>query len=300
MIINIIGAGRVGKTFGRLFSERSIFEIGSVYSRTFNAAKSACAFIGSGTPVSDLSRISRADIYMISTSDNAIASISKELASTHRPNEGSIIFHCSGVAPSSTLDQFKKLDCYTASLHPIKSFADPSIAITNFEGTYCSMEGDESALSVIAESIHALGGYTFTIQSDKKAIYHAATAMACNHMVGLIESAITMYMAAGIDRKNVLKIMAPIVQGTLINIFNLDTTNALTGPIVRGDTDTIHAHLCAIESDDLLTNTYATLGLWCLKLSKLRGEADKNNLEVIESQLNNAHFSSTTSPKINK
>lgn len=283
--LSVIGAGRVGLTLGRLFNEKKIFDIVRVFNRSLDKAKASVDFIGKGLPVYEFSDLVASDVYMITSSDDSIAKVSAELIKTNILKQGSIVFHCSGVMPSTILHDLKSLGCLIASVHPIKSFADPKIAVTDFDGTFCGIEGDEEAVTLLKSAFTSIGGRLIEINPDKKAIYHAATAQACNNLIALMESAILMYMEAGLTRQQSLEVMEPIVRGTVKNVFLFDTTKALTGPIARGDVKTVEMHLDALSADSLALSVYTSLGFYLLDLSSKMGQANPESLMGIENKL---------------
>ena len=286
MKINIVGAGRVGQTLGKLLVDTKVVQVGSIYNRTKLSAEKSALFIGAGTPVANLSDMEQADLYMITTADGVLGEVCDRMLDVHNFKQGSVIFHCSGVAPSSLFKRAQEHGCYIASVHPVKSFADPTIAVLDFDGTFCAVEGDEKALDILEKCLRSIGGQSFRIDTDKKAFYHGATVMACNNLVALIEAATAMYVDSGLDRESALKVMEPIVRGTITNVFTLGTVSALTGPIARGDSKTVSKHLDALKDDDgMLSDVYSSLGKWALSLSKQQGSATPESLENIHMQL---------------
>ncbi|MBU2899305.1 Rossmann-like and DUF2520 domain-containing protein [Vibrio hepatarius] len=287
MKINIVGAGRVGQTLGKLLVNTKVFQVGSIYNRTKLSAERAASFIGTGTPIANLSDMEQADLYMITTADGALGEVCDRMLDVHDFKQNSVIFHCSGAVPSRIFQRAQEHGCYIASVHPVKSFAEPSIAVSDFKGTFCAVEGDEKALGILEGCFQSIGGHIFRINTDKKALYHGATVMACNNLVALIEAATSMYVDSGLDRKTALKVMEPIVRGTITNIFALGAVSALTGPIARGDSETVSTHLNALKDDDgMLTDVYCSLGKWALNLSKEQGSATSESLRNILDQLN--------------
>ncbi|GLT16859.1 hypothetical protein GCM10007938_06360 [Vibrio zhanjiangensis] len=286
MKINILGAGRVGQTIGKLLVDARVVQVGSIYNRTKLSAEKSVLFIGEGTPIANLSDMEQADLYMITTADGVLSEVCDHMLDVHNFKQGSVIFHCSGVAPSSLFKRAQKYGCHIASVHPVKSFADPAIAVSDFEGTFCAVEGDKKALDILEECFQSIGGQIFTINTNKKALYHGATVMACNNLVALIEAAASMYIDSGLDRQTALKVMEPIVRGTITNVFTLGTVSALTGPIARGDSETVRKHLDALTDDDgMLIDVYCSLGKWALNLSKQQGSAATEAIEDIKMQL---------------
>ena len=127
--LNIVGCGRVGKTLGALFHQQRVFQIGGVMNRTLNAARESIAFIGAGAPVIDLSSFAPADVWLLATSDRVLDEYAGLLASSGALRAGDTLFHCSGALPSAILKHpIISGAYYTASVHPVLTFAEPSIA----------------------------------------------------------------------------------------------------------------------------------------------------------------------------
>ena len=201
-------------------------------------------------------------------------------------NKGNIIFHCSGSKSSAVLDKAKNLGALIASLHPVKSFANPATAINSFQHTYCGLEGDKKAVEVLTEWVEAIGGNPFGTDADKKLLYHAASVFSCNYLVALEELSLKAFAQSGIDPGLAMKILEPIVKGTVDNIFTLGTAKALTGPIARGDYKVVAEQLKEVEAwDKNAGQIYRRLGEICTDLSEQQGSAAKSSLDKIKKSL---------------
>jgi predicted short-subunit dehydrogenase-like oxidoreductase (DUF2520 family) len=283
--IAVLGTGRVGKTLGRLFADSAIVAVTSVFNRLPSNANESVAFIGQGMPVSSLTDLATADYYMLSVADQAIAPMVAALIEQQvQFKQGSVVFHCSGALSSAVLYSLQQFGCRVASVHPIKSFALPSRAVTDFKGTYCGIEGDLLAVEKLQTLFMAIGAIPLRLDSKQKAMYHAATVMACNNLVALMQAAIVMYQQAGLSQQLAYAVARPIVEGTVNNIFSLGTVQSLTGPIARGDVETVKMHLQAI-TEPQVKQLYTSLGQWALGLARERAEASEENLAQIEQLL---------------
>lgn len=243
--LNIIGAGRVGKTLGRLWHDSGLFAIGGIVCRTPDSARKAAAFIGAGAPAESIAALPPADIIMIATPDDAIGTASGTLAEK-QPLEGRIVFHCSGALPSAVLQPAKDKGAFIASIHPVKSFADPAASVKTFAGTWCAVEGDTQALTPLESALWRCGARTFSIDPAQKTIYHAANVFICNYLTALMDVGFRCYERAGVPREAAAEITRPIVAETLRNIQMRGTAAALTGPIARGDMKTVERQLQAL------------------------------------------------------
>ena len=277
--LNFIGCGQLGKALGSLWHNSGAVTIGDVLTRSTGSAGLAVATIGSGTPVNSIAKMQRADIYLIGCTDDHIESCSQQLADTGLLRKGDIVFHCSGAQSSALLHACQDKGASTASIHPIKSFASPELAIQSFAGTYCGIEGDAAALTILSPIFTSIGANLVTINAENKTLYHAASVIASNYLVTLQEISIQTFEKAGVSRQAAMKILQPIVSGTVDNVFRLGTTAALTGPIARGDAKVVDAQLTAIDAwDEELAAAYRVLGTLSLSLAKEQGNASSENL----------------------
>ena len=248
--LTIIGAGHLGQTLGHLWAVGGALRIQDILNRTLASTEAAIAFIGTGCPASRITQLPHADIYLIATPDDQIAGSCAALAASGNLSATSIVFHCSGALTSSVLDAASRAGAAVASVHPIRSFAQPRQAVANFAGTRCGVEGDLAALEVLSDCFTAIGAQFVPIKAEQKVLYHAAAVFACNYLVTLQDVALAMYAEAGIAPDVALTMMEPMVRATIDNIFNHGPAKALSGPIARGDTVTVEKHQEALAKLD--------------------------------------------------
>ena len=280
--LSIIGCGHVGKTLARLWSQAGTFHIGEVVNRSEQSARSAVAMIGAGEVVASVEKMGPADVFLIGTPDNHIVEACNTLVKSGVLAEGNVVFHCSGALPSSDLASAAGCGAVIASVHPVKSFADPDISVTSFSGTFCGVEGDEQALAVLQAAFENIGAETFRLEPRHKTLYHAASVIVCNYLSALMEFGLQCYGKSGLDRETAQRVMQPIVRGTIENIFTLGTVDALTGPIARGDHQVVSRQLEAITDwEPQLGELYRDLGRVALHLSRQQGTASPRSLETL-------------------
>ena len=281
--INVIGAGRVGRTLARLWHESATFIVQDVAAATPEGARSAVEFIGSGAAVVSLDDMRAADVWMIATPDRAIAEAAGRLAAADRLRAGDVVFHCSGSVPSSALEAVANRGAHAASVHPLKTFADPRDAAGSFAGTYCAAEGDAAAIAVLRPAFERIGGRVALIEPQLKTVYHAASVIVCNYLTALMEAGLRCYEKAGAGRDTASAMMEPLVRETLDNVFRLGTSAALTGPIARADDEVVAHHLEALDAwDERIAAIYRDLGTIALDLARAQGEGDEAALARIE------------------
>jgi predicted short-subunit dehydrogenase-like oxidoreductase (DUF2520 family) len=247
--LNIIGAGHVGRVFGRVFAAAGCFAVQDVLTRKLASAQQAADFIGSGRAVGSMAELRRADVIMLAVGDDQIAPVCAELAAAHLL-AGVIVFHCSGALSSLQLQDAARAGAFVASVHPIRSFADPEAVARSFDGTYCGVEGDAAALAVLDQGLRACGARPVAIDVSAKTVYHAAAVFASNYLVTLVDAALRAYQAAGIPEPVARELAQPLAMETLANAFRLGPAAALSGPIARGDMATVARQQRAVEQWD--------------------------------------------------
>jgi predicted short-subunit dehydrogenase-like oxidoreductase (DUF2520 family) len=284
--LNVIGAGRVGRTLASLWEEKHTFVIQDVLDGTEAGARSAVAFIGDGRPVSGIDMLRHADVWMITTPDRQIAGTAERLADAGLLGPADIVFHCSGSLSSADLSAAAATGALTASVHPLKTFAEPRDAVRTFSGTYCAAEGAEGALLVLQPAFERVGGKVSLIDAQAKVIYHAASVIVCNYLTSLMETGLRCYEQSGIDRETATAMTEPIVRETLENVMQLGPARALTGPIARGDASVVARHLEALDAwDERVASVYRALGTLAVELARSRGDTDMSALERIAALL---------------
>ncbi|GFO56113.1 NAD-dependent glycerol-3-phosphate dehydrogenase [Geomonas sp. Red276] len=269
--LNIIGCGKVAKVLGRLFHQAAVFEIGDLASRSPGSAADAARFIGAGRPVSSLRELAPADLFLIATSDDAIAGCARELADASLVGAGSVVWHLSGALPSSVLQPVQAAGAMIASVHPVKTFPDPSRSVTDFPGTFCGIEGDRDAVELLSQAFGRIGGRIFPVDTAFKSIYHAGSVVVCNYLTALLEVGARCYEKGGVPREVAFQVMEPLVRGTVDNVFRTGTEEALTGPIARGDSEAVGRQLEALEGWNAeVAALYRALGKVALDLGRRR------------------------------
>ena len=293
LTLSCIGAGRLGQTLCHLLSQRSDISIGQIINSNQVSSQRAVDFIGCGSAAT-IDDLKQADIWLIATPDNQIESVAKQLHTSAILKPDTVIFHCSGLLPSTVLnDENQNLN--VASVHPIHSFADPKRSIETFSGCHCAIEGSANAVAQLDALFSSLGALTFTLESQQKSLYHTASVMACNYLVSLLEVSHQMLKEAGIEGAGIDSTensspLESLIRQTLDNYFLLGASQALTGPIARGDTDTVQTHLKALQQapdSDLWKQLYSALGKATVSISGKQGQASKEQLAAIAAALDN-------------
>jgi predicted short-subunit dehydrogenase-like oxidoreductase (DUF2520 family) len=247
--LNIVGAGHVGRALGRVFAARGVFEVQDVLTRSLESAQAGVAFIGAGRAVDSAAALRPARAWMLAVSDDRIGEVAAQLA-RECAVEGAVVFHCSGAKASTELAQLRDAGAFVASVHPVRSFADPEGVAASFDGTFCGVEGDGQALALLTPALESAGASIVPIDAAAKTVYHAASVFASNYLVTVLDAALRAYQAAGIPEPVARELARPLAGETLANVLRLGAGQALSGPIARGDALTVARQQAAVDAWD--------------------------------------------------
>lgn len=281
MKIAIVGAGNVGTTLAVLF-QKAGHTVTGIASRSRESAARAGerAGVPFGTNPTEFTRNS--DIVFITTPDRLIADVCRQIASAGGFTPGTVVAHTSGAHSSEILKSAEEAGAAPVSFHPLQTFANPEAGIKNLPGSFITVEGSERALPKARELVESLNCRLLEIPTDGKPLYHAAACIACNYLTTLLDSGLAVMEAAGISREDGLSALFPLIEGTLKNIIRVGTTQALTGPIARGDASTVAAHLSSMEKKlPSVIPLYKTLGQVTVNLAVDKGTLGQKEREEL-------------------
>ena len=250
--LNLGGAGHVGRVLGRLFAAGGAFTVQDVLTRAAASAREAVDFIGAGQACTTLAQMRPARVWMLAVGDDAIVPACEALA-THGQLAGAIVFHCSGAKASGELQAARAAGAHVASVHPVRSFADPQAVAADFAGTFCGIEGDQEALALLEPAFAAIGARLVRIDPAAKTVYHAAAVFASNYLVTVVDAALRAYEAAGVPASVARELARPLATEALANVFRLGPEAALSGPVARGDFATVARQQEAVTRWDAAT-----------------------------------------------
>lgn len=246
--LNVIGCGRVGQTIARLLFEKKQLTLQDLHSRNLSNAEKAASFLGAGNPTPNVRSMRTAEVWMLSVPDSQIANVAQQLANTLAPDTPpAIAFHCSGFLSAQALAPLHAKGWHVASVHPVLNFAAPETGIRQFAGTPCALEGSALAVDWLRTHLSAIGGLCFDINSDHKALYHAAAVFSSNFTGVLQGIAQDAWRSAGVSPEMVQTLNRALLTSTTDNLLALGPAHALTGPAARGDTDVVNAQAAVVE-----------------------------------------------------
>ncbi|MBZ0292182.1 MAG: DUF2520 domain-containing protein [Anaerolineae bacterium] len=264
--IGIIGAGKVGGVLARLLKQAG-YEIGAVYSRS-NAEALAQA-VDAEVTGSSAEVVAKADLVLLAVPDDVIQSVAVALEKANWQGKG--VVHTSGVHDADLLVPLVSQGAMIGSLHPAFPFTEA--AVSTLAGVTFAIEAaDETLRGWLIAIVDALEGNPFLIPPGEKALYHAALVFASNYTVTLYAVAETLLRRLGAEPEAAEAALNALMVGTVANLQAKGVPGALTGPLVRGDSGTVEAHLAALEAvDSPLAEVYRLLAQLSLPMVKERG-----------------------------
>jgi predicted short-subunit dehydrogenase-like oxidoreductase (DUF2520 family) len=220
-----------------------------------------------GFPVTVLNRAALdASILWLCVPDSAIAEVTRRLVQrvAKRPKQlsGQIVVHSSGALNTSVLSPAARAGASVASVHPVMSF--PTRTPIELTGVPFGLEADASARHKLNAIVRGIGGVPFALTSSAKALYHAVGMFASPLLVSLMAAAHETAELAGLSSLQAKRVIEPIARASLVNFFSKGKANSFSGPIARGDLETIHLHLQALLPHPILADVYRSLALCAL------------------------------------
>ncbi len=246
MKLSIIGAGKLGKTFGHLWTKNKLVTISQIINSTEKSSQQACNFIGSGEPA-QLSHFNPdIDALLFACPDDQISELSQRISSNHDCSK-IIAFHSSGATPSSAIIGNFSGKC---SFHPNLSFANPDKLVQDFPETLCGYEGNQPAINLVSPLFSQLGCELFSLQNADKTLYHGAAVFAANFIPVLKDIAKKLLKECEVDQEIADKIVTSFMQKSLDNCQNGQGMKTLTGPAARKDLKTVEKQTESITKLD--------------------------------------------------
>jgi len=289
--VAIIGAGRLGTALAMALSRRN-YRITTLVGRRLARTRKAAALLG--VPVrtlaaKDIGTIEPADLMILTTPDDQIESVAKALKKTKVGEQNPpIVFHTSGALSSSVLTTLSKRGWQTGSIHPLVSVSDPITGASAFEGAYWCLEGDRKAVQTAKTLVRDLRGFSFSIPTDCKPLYHSAAVMTSGNVVALFATAMDLLSECGLSSRESRRVLLPLLASTTANLDRHSPEKALTGTFARGDIATVERHLESLASQrhQQARKIYELLGLKSLELTKANG-LDSKLAKRIANKLSN-------------
>jgi len=195
---------------------------------------------------------------ILAVPDDTLSEIAVALSGHGEAPPGASAFHLSGALDTDPLAPLHSQGYSVGTMHPFQTVAHPITGADLLPGSYFAISGEPQALAAARRIVAALGSRSFTVPVSQRPYYHIAGVFASNYLLAVLSAASRFLDRAGIPEEEAFDALLPLVRGTLRNLEDLGGHHALTGPVARGDAETVHLHLRMLEGRD--RRLYAALG----------------------------------------
>lgn len=266
--LTIIGPGAVGSSLLADALE-SGYSIRSVVLRSKRSSCPESARL-QAIPFSELTAEDLGDWVFVTTPDDRIGSVAARLASIVDADwHTKSVAHLSGVSASDLLDPLKELGARTASCHPLQPFVrGPGSA--GFRDIHVTQEGEQAFLLELGQFWERLGATPHNVTRIQKSQVHLSAVFLSNYLVSL--ASIAEELVQEVIPDGDLQLLEPLLQQTVTNLSMNGPSESLTGPIARGDLETLRMHMRLIEENPERTTLYRHLGLVAARLAAENGQ----------------------------
>ena len=272
--VAIVGPGSLA-TFLALALRKSGYTITEIISRgsprSRRSGRQLAAKIGASAVVAQTAKLG-APLLWFCVPDREISAAAASLLVRAR-GKVRFAFHSSGALASRELDPLRKTGIAVASVHPLMTFvpgSHPSVV-----GVPFAIEGDGAATRIARRIVRDLGGESFTLPPARKAAYHAWATLTSPLFLAFLVTLEDVARAAGLTREESRRKSLPIIRQTLENYSRLGPRHSFSGPIIRGDVETVAKHLAVLRKHSEARAVYVALAR-----SALRSLPVKNRNEL--------------------
>jgi len=280
--VAIVGAGSLATSLA-VALDRGGFTITEIVARdspqSRRRARRLAAKVGAREVTADAAALD-SELLWLCVPDREIRSAASVLANrlavrapVHKKRKVLFAFHSSGALGSRELEPLRQAGVAVASVHPLMTFVagtHPSL-----QGVPFAVEGDDAATRVARRIVRRLGGESFALPARRKAAYHAWATLTSPLLVAFLVTLEEAASAAGLSRQDARRKSLPIITETLANYSRLGPARSFSGPLVRGDAETVAKHLAVLKKHPGAREVYVALAR-----AALRGLPVKNRIEL--------------------
>ena len=246
--VGVVGAGRVGAVLGAALRQAG-YRIEAVAGES-DASRLRVQTLLPGVRIDKPSAVARScDVLLLTVPDDMLRNVASVLTASGAIHPGQLVVHTSGRHGVTVLAEAAAVGARVVAMHPAMTFTGTDVDLPRLQGCMFGVTAAEGEREATEQLVTDLGGRSMWVPEDKRTLYHASLAHGANHLVTLVSQALEMLAAAGADSADQLPAdtLRPLLTAALDNAL-LQGDTALTGPIVRGDANTVRAHLAELAA----------------------------------------------------
>ena len=242
--VGVVGAGRVGSTLAAALGRagHEIVAVSAVSETSVRRARRNLPGVAIRPPPEV---VAVADLVLLTVPDDVLPGLVTGLAATGAALEGRLVAHTSGRHGLAVLEPAVRAGALPLALHPVMTFTGRPDDIDRLAGISFGVTAPDSLRLAAEALVVEMGGEPVFIAEERRGLYHAALASAANHLVTLVVQAADLLREAGVDEP--ARMLGPLLEAALDNALELGDA-ALTGPVARGDADTVASHVRALRA----------------------------------------------------
>lgn len=246
--VAVIGVGRVGSVLGAALA-RVGHQVVAATGVSNQSVKRARRLLP-GVPLLPADEAAaRADLVLLTVPDGQLPGLIQGLTSTLAWQAGQLAVHTSGAHGIAVFDPAVQSGLVGMALHPAMTFAGRPEDLDRLAGAAFGVTAPPDFRPVAETLVLELGGEPVWVPESARPTYHAALSMGSNHLVTLVNDAQDVLRGAGVE--DPVRILTPLLTAALDNALRLGD-DALTGPVSRGDRQTVEAHIRALRGSNYL------------------------------------------------
>ena len=248
--VGVVGAGRVGAVLAAALRAAGHEVVAAAGESDASRGRIEALLPGvEMTKPSDAARAS--DLLLLTVPDDMLPNVVTMLSASGAIHAGQVVVHTSGRHGLAVLEPARAVGARVIAMHPAMTFSGTEIDLPRLAGCVFGVTADEADRELTEALVADLGGRPMWVPEDRRTLYHAGLAHGANHLVTLVAEAMEILSAAGAE--DPAATLRPLLTAALDNALEHGDA-ALTGPIVRGDVETVRAHVA-----DLVANAPQTL-----------------------------------------
>jgi predicted short-subunit dehydrogenase-like oxidoreductase (DUF2520 family) len=237
--VGVVGVGRVGSTLGAALA-RAGHEVVAVSGVSAESRRRAERRLPGVPLMAADETVAAADFVLLAVPDDVLRPLVAGLAQTDSWRPGQLVAHTSGAQGIGVLDPAAARGVLALALHPVMTFAGRAEDLDRLVGAAFGVTAPDELRPVAESLVLEMGGEPVWVPESARALYHASLTVASNHLVTLVNDAVSLLSGAGVDEPG--RLVAPLLSASLDNVLRLGDA-ALTGPVSRGDVATVATHV---------------------------------------------------------
>ena len=226
----------------------------------------------------------RSEVLLLAVPDDEVAGVAAAIAE-HGPPEGVMhAFHLSGALDADALAPLSDAGYRVGTLHPLQSVSGPEMGADRLRGSYFGISGEEGTRALGARLVRMLGGEPLEVPAGNRPLYHAAATLVSNSIPALLAVGSEWMVRAGVPTEHATAALLPLLRGTVENLGSSLPRRALTGPVSRGDVETVRMHMEALDGPGRALYRELAWAVLRLAADRLPGEVEREMERTLEEE----------------